>query len=165
MPDIVAACRTVFTTAEFGVLDGLDDQSIAALAPRPGESVLASRLADGRGVVMGKPAVERRLRTIFTALDMQGFDLIVLLCTGTFGRFELRTPFIEPQHLVDHVMQGLAYGAKTLGVVLPDPRQAHAHAGIPGIPARPPRPPRPRPTTPTRGLLCARPGRRWLART
>ena len=136
MPDIVAESRTVFTATERGALDGLDDDAIAALAPRPGESILASRLADGRGVLMGQPAGERRLRTIFAELDVQGFDLIVLLCTGVFGRFELRTPFMEPQHVVDHVMQGLAYGARTLGVVLPDPRPADGHEGITGIPAR-----------------------------
>lgn len=136
LPDIVAESRTVFTATERGVLDGLDGPAIAALAPRPGEPVLASRLADGRGVLMGQPAVERHLRTILAELDTQGFDLVVLLCTGVFGRFGLRTPFMEPQHVVDHVVQGLAYGARTLGVLVPDPRQASSHEGRPGIPAR-----------------------------
>ncbi len=133
MPDIVAEARTAFTATERGVLDGLDDTAIAALAPHQGEAILASRLADGRGVLMGKPAVERRLREIFAELDGQGFDLIVLLCTGVFGHFNLKTPFMEPQHVVDHVVQGLAYGAKQLGVLLPDPRQADDFEGIAGV--------------------------------
>jgi protein AroM len=133
MPDIVAESRTSFVATERGVLDGLDDAAIAAMAPLPGEDILASRLRDGRGVLIAKPAVERRLREIFAELDTQGFDLIVLLCTGVFGQFVTRTPFMEPQHVVDHFVQGLAYGARTLGVILPDPRQADDFAGIPGV--------------------------------
>ncbi len=133
LPDIVAESRTRFVATERGVLDGMDDAAIAALAPQPGEAILASRLRDGRGVLLGKPAVEQRLRTLFAELDTQGFDLVVLLCTGVFGRFTLRTPFLEPQHVVDHFLQGLAYGAETLGVLLPEPGQAEAFAGIPGV--------------------------------
>ncbi len=133
LPDIVAECRARFTATEIGVLDGLDDAAIAAFAPAPGDSVLVSRLRDGRGVDLGKPAVERRLREIFATLDTQGFDLIVLLCTGTFGHFDLRTPFIEPQPVVDHFMHGLAYGAKTLGALMPEPGQADDFTGLPGI--------------------------------
>lgn len=136
MPDIIAESRTAFVATERGALDGLDDDAIAALAPQAGEAILASRLRDGRGVLMGQPAVERRLREIFADLDTQGFDLIVLLCTGVFGHFETRTPFMEPQHVVDHVVQGLAYGAKVLGVILPDPRQADDFEGIPGVATR-----------------------------
>jgi protein AroM len=133
MPDIVAECRTAFTATERGVLDGLDAAAIAALAPQPGEAILASRLQDGTGVLIGKPAVERRLHAIFAELDTQGFDLIVLLCTGVFGHFTLRTPFIEPQRIVDHFVQGLAYGATRIGILLPEPDQADAFEGIPGI--------------------------------
>ncbi|HVY15484.1 MAG TPA: AroM family protein [Rhodopila sp.] len=133
MPDIAAECRTVFTPTEIGVLDDLDEAGIAACAPRPGDSILVSRLRDGRGVLLGKPAVERRLHAIFAALDTQGFDLVVLLCTGTFGHFTLRTRFLEPQLVVDNFMPGLAYGAKTLGALLPEPGQAADFAGLPGV--------------------------------
>jgi protein AroM len=133
MPDITAECRTSFVATERGVLDGLADAEIAALAPRPGEAILASRLRDGRGVLLGKPAIERRLRDIMAELDTLGFDLIVLLCTGVFGRFAVRTPFLEPQHVVDHFATGLAYGAKTLGIVIPEPGQAEDFAGIAGV--------------------------------
>jgi protein AroM len=134
MPDIVAACRTGFVATERGALDGLDDAQIAALAPRPGDAILASRLADGRGVLLGKPDIERRLHIIIAELDGEGFDLIVLLCTGSFGHFATDTPFLEPQHVVDHFARGLAYGAKRLGVVIPEADQADDFASIDGIP-------------------------------
>ena len=136
MPDIVAECRTAFAATERGVLDGMDDTAIAACAPGPGDAVLASRLADGRGVTLGKPAVERRLRAIFAELDGQSFDLIVLLCTGVFGHFSLRTRFLEPQGVVNHFVQGLAYGARTVGVLLPEPGQDTDLAPMPGVEQR-----------------------------
>jgi protein AroM len=133
MPDILAETRTPFEVAERGALDGLDDAAIADLAPRPGEERLVSRLRDGREVLLGKPAIDRRLHTILAELDEGGFDLVVLLCTGQFTRFNLRTPFIEPQHTVDHFVQGLAYGAKQIGILLPNTVQIDEFHGIPGV--------------------------------
>ena len=79
------------------------------------------------------PAIDRRLHAILAELDADGFDLLVLLCTGQFNRFNLRTPFIEPQHTVDHFVQGLAYGAERLGILLPNAAQIEEFHGIPGV--------------------------------
>lgn len=133
MPDILAATRTPMEVTERGALDGLDDAAINDLAPRPGEERLVSCLRDGREVLLGKPAIERRLRAILTELDVADFDLLVLLCTGKFSPFKLRTPFIEPQHTVDHFVQGLAYGAERLGILLPNAAQIDEFHGIPGV--------------------------------
>ncbi|MDR3533618.1 MAG: AroM family protein [Rhodopila sp.] len=133
MPDILAETRVRFEVTERGALDGLDDAAIAALAPRPGEERLVSRLRDGREVLLGKPAIDRRLHEILAELDEGGFDLLVLLCTGEFSRFTLRTPFIEPQHTVDHFVQGLAYGAQRIGILLPNAVQIEEFHGIPGV--------------------------------
>jgi protein AroM len=133
VPEILADTRTPLNVTERGALDGLDDAAIADLVPRPGEECLVSRLQDGREVLLGKPAIDRRLRTILAELDQAGFDLLVLLCTGRFPRFDLRTPFIEPQHTVDHFVQGLAYGAERIGILLPNAAQIEAFHGIPGV--------------------------------
>jgi protein AroM len=133
VPDILAETRTRLDVTERGALDGLDDAAIADLAPRAGEERLVSRLRDGREVLLGKPAIDRRLHEILGELDDGGFDLLVLLCTGQFTRFILRTPFIEPQHTVDHFVQGLAYGAQRVGILLPNPGQIEEFHGIPGI--------------------------------
>ena len=132
-PEVLAETRSSFDVVERGALDGLTDAEIAALAPRAGEQRLVSRLKDGREVILGKPAIDARLHAIFAELDTQDFDLIVLICTGHFTSFRLRTPFIEPQHLVDHVVQGLAYGKSRIGVVLPNVKQVEEFHGIPGM--------------------------------
>src|SRR3984893_18570855 len=123
LPDILKETRTPFEVTEQGALDGLTDTEIVNLAPRPGEERLVSRLRDGTEVLLGKPAIDHRLHTILAELDAVGFHLLVLLCTGQFTRFDLRTPFIEPQHTVDHFAQGLAYGARQIGILLPNAAQ------------------------------------------
>jgi protein AroM len=133
VPDILAETRVKFEVTERGALDGLDDAAIADLAPRRGEERLVSRLRDGREVLLGKPAIDGRLQTILGELDAAGFDLLVLLCTGQFTRFKLHTPFLEPQHTVDHFVQGLAYGADRIGILLPNAGQIDESHGIPGI--------------------------------
>lgn len=133
LPDIIAQTRTPLEVTQRGALDGLDGAAIADLAPRAGEERLVSRLRDGREVLLGKPAIDRRLHAILTELDAGGFDLLVLLCTGQFTRFSLRTPFIEPQHTVDHFVQGLAYGAERIGILLPNAAQIDEFHGIPGL--------------------------------
>lgn len=136
LPDILAWTQTQFSVTELGALDGLDDAAIVALAPAPGEQRLVTRLLDGREVQLGKAAIDDRLHEIMGRLDEEGFDLLVLLCTGQFSPFTLRTPFIEPQHVVDHFTQGLAYGASQVGVMLPSPAQIDEFHGLPGVATR-----------------------------
>ncbi len=133
VPQMLAEMQSRVEVTECGALDGMSVAEIAAIAPRPGEERLVSRLRDGSQVLLGKPAIEKRLTAILARLDESGFDLIVLLCTGRFGHFRLKTPFIEPQHIVDHFVQGLAYGVERLGVMLPDARQIDEFHGIPGL--------------------------------
>jgi protein AroM len=133
LPDILKETQTLFEVTEQGALDGLTDTEIVNLAPRPGEERLVTRLRDGREVLLGKPAIDRRLHEILVKLDHGGFDLLVLLCTGHFTPFRLRTPFIEPQHTVDHFVQGLAYGAERIGILLPNVAQIDEFHGIPGM--------------------------------
>jgi protein AroM len=136
VPEMLAASRVPITPFERGALDGLSPAEIAALAPKPGEACLVSRLSDGREVLLAGPALERQLRRVLAELDRGGFDLIVLLCVGRFNAFRLSTPFIEPQHTVEHFAQGLAYGRTEIGVLLPHPQQIADFPGIPGLAAR-----------------------------
>jgi protein AroM len=133
LPEILEHTRTKLSATERGALDGLSDDEIAALAPGPDELRLVTRLRDGREVLLGKPAIDRRLHAILAELDEGGFDLLVLLCTGQFNQFRTRTALIEPQHTVDHFAQGLAYGATRIGIVVPDKSQVDEFHGIPDI--------------------------------
>ncbi len=117
-PQMVADLGLPAMVEQFGILDGLDDAEIAALAPNAEEYRFASRLRDGSQVVLGKPAAEAMLARLMTSLDEQGFDALVPLCTGT-ALPALRTLVIEPQRVVDHLTVALAQGCRQLGIVLP----------------------------------------------
>lgn len=133
VPEMLRHIRAPLEAHESGVLDGLDEQGIAGMQASDGAACLVSRLRDGREVVLDRAAVEARLGTLLDEIDRKKFDLIVLLCSGHFRPFRLLTPFIEPQHVVDHFAQGLAYGTGRIGVMLPHRRQVADFPAIPGI--------------------------------
>lgn len=108
---------------EFGVLDGLGDGELDAMRAQPGEHSFATRLADGREIVTSKARTEERLNRILGEIDTQGFDLIVLLCTGTKIEPLAHTLVIEAQRVVDSTVEALAQSARHLGVILPLERQ------------------------------------------
>jgi protein AroM len=118
VPQMMADLGLPATVEEFGILDPLSPQDIAALAPAPGEYRFASRLRDGTPAVMGKPVAEAMLARLMTSLDHGRFDALVPLCTGT-ALPPMQTLVIEPQQVVDHLTVALAQGCKRLGIVLP----------------------------------------------
>lgn len=123
VPAIVAELGMSVDVVEAGALDGLDDAAIAQLGARPGEYQFATRLADGRQVVVGKGAAEARLAAVLEHLDGQGLDMIVALCAGARLPTLQRTLLIEPQRIIDGLTGALAANVKSLGIVVPLQRQ------------------------------------------
>ncbi|WP_439682828.1 AroM protein [Cupriavidus oxalaticus] len=118
VPQMLADLGLPVAAEEFGILDDLDTDQIAALAPADDEYRFASRLRDGSQAVMGKPVAEAMLARLMASLDDGRFDALVPLCTGT-ALPPMRTLVIEPQQVVDHLTVALAQGCKRLGIVLP----------------------------------------------
>lgn len=98
-----------------GILDGLDDATIAAcFAPQPGDALL-----DGRAVVMGKPAVGEALQQKIDWLEAQGCEIIVILCTGEFhGLHSQKAWLIEPDRLLPPTLNALV-GQRRAGLLVP----------------------------------------------
>ncbi len=104
---------------EVGVLDGLTRDDVASLAPADGEHHLVSRLRDGTEVVLGKPRVAERLKTLFAELDARDPFLVVLLCTGRFEGLRTRALMLEAQRVVDHAVAALSEDGRAVGVMVP----------------------------------------------
>ena len=119
VPAIVAALGRDVDVVEAGALDGLGDEQIAQLGARDGEYTFATRLADGRQVVVGKRAAEARLGDVLRRMDGQGLDLIVALCAGTSLPALQHTLLIEPQRIVDGITAALAAASRRIGIVVP----------------------------------------------
>lgn len=116
---------------EFGALDGLDADALAALAPRPREYRFATRMRDGSQIELDAAAAEARLADVMRQADGQGYDILVPLCTGT-AIAPMRTLVVEPQQVVDHLVAGLAQHCRKVGLVVPLEAQVDAfHMAVP----------------------------------
>ena len=107
---------------EFGVLDGKDGAALEAFAAREGHPTFATRLNDGREMVVDVAAIESELNRLLAGIDGR-FDLIVLLCTGTRIEPLSRSLVIEAQRIVDANFEAIGASAQRLGVLLPLQRQ------------------------------------------
>lgn len=113
---------------QFGALDGLRAAEIAGHRPGPGDGSLFTRLADGSHVVVGAGFVTARLERLLRRLDCAGFDLIVLVTTGVFPPFRLRTPVVHGQRVLDSWIAALVMGDCELGLIYPLPGQHRSFA-------------------------------------
>jgi protein AroM len=123
VPEMLADIGGDVEAHQFGALDELPENDIRALVPGPGETSFATRLRDGREVTISKERVEIRLEELLERVDQQGFDAVVLLCTGTHVKPLSRTLMIESQRVVDSMVESLASSSQRLGVILPLERQ------------------------------------------
>jgi protein AroM len=123
LPEILANLTSPIEAVEFGALDGLTMEEVAALAPAPDDTSLCTRMRDGQEVVIGKRPTAQRLQALFDRLDGEGFDAITLLCTGYFEHIGSKTLLIEAQRVVDATVDALSLGCGHLGIMVPLERQ------------------------------------------
>ncbi|MEJ8547325.1 AroM family protein [Brevibacillus borstelensis] len=114
-----------FQVVEKGALDGLGPEELAALAPKPGENVLVSRLRDGSQVTMSKQSILHLMQQRIDELQEEGVEVILLLCTGHFPTFECKSLLLEPDRILNSAVRGLLTKGR-LGVINPVPAQREA---------------------------------------
>jgi protein AroM len=139
-PDIVgeiALFAPGATWIETGVLDGLDEAEVAALAPKDADTPLVTR-AFGRTVLVGEHAIAEPARRAIRDAASKA-DAIILLCSGPFdvlGTVASAVPIVVPGRVFDAVLRAVA-GRSRLVVMVPHEGQAEAQrrkwsaAGIP----------------------------------
>jgi protein AroM len=125
-PDIAEAWRAAApdgTRFLFrGCLDGLDDDAIAAMAPKDDADVLYTRLPDGRDVRISRAAVCERTPETLRALRKDGAAVVAMNCTGAFPPIEGDEGVIFPSRLLAHVAEALVPRGR-VAIVVPDERQ------------------------------------------
>ncbi|HVB10480.1 MAG TPA: AroM family protein [Bacillota bacterium] len=121
--EIAATLGPGYRVIQRGALDGLDAKDIAALSPGPQDYVLVTLLRDGTSVTLGKPRLLPLVQRQIEALEGDGVDATLLLCTGEFPRFHARRPVIRPQEALYGLVRGLAGAGGRIGVFTPLPAQ------------------------------------------
>src|SRR5579863_7196225 len=122
-----------------GVLDGLSRGEIdARYRPEPGEPALVTRLADGSVVELSRLRMREGVQGALAALEADGADVILLLCTGTFDGLECEKAWlVEPDHIIPGMVAGLIE-RRQLGVIVPIAGQIESESGKWRGLARPP---------------------------
>lgn len=113
-----------------GVLDGLSRREIdRRYRPEPGEPVLVTRLRDGVEAEVSRRRMKGGVQEALWALEAEGCDAILLLCTGTFDGLECNKAWlIEPDHIIPAVAAGLVE-KRQLGVIVPIGSQMGSERG------------------------------------
>src|SRR5437763_1088460 len=122
-----------------GVLDGMTRRDIdARYRPEPGEAVLVTRLHDGNEVVLSRRRMRDGVQQALAALEADGCEVILLLCTGTFDGLRCeRAWLIEPDHIIPAMVAGVIEH-RQLGIIVPIAGQIESEAGKWRALARPP---------------------------
>ena len=126
MPEIRPFLGPGVEVVEAGVLDNLTEEEIAGLAPGPGDSVLVSRLRDGREVKLRHQDVVDRMQGVLD-LVAPGAEAVLLLCTGSFPRLEASCPILYPEHILSNVARAVlaGYDRAHVGVLTPGEEQVN----------------------------------------
>ncbi len=125
VPEVTALVGRPMAVVEAGALDALDLAEVRRLAPEPGDETLVTRIADGSEVHVAKRHIIPRLQSCFDRLAPR-VEVIVLLCTGLFPEFRSSVPLLEPQRLVDRVVQAVMGPRGHIGLMIPAPAQIEA---------------------------------------
>jgi protein AroM len=122
-----------------GVLDGLGYDEIASrYMAGPGEAALITRLHDGSAVELSRARMRGGVQEALYALEAEGCDVILILCTGTFeGLRAEKAWLVEPDHVIPPLVAGLVERHQ-LGIIVPIASQIGSESGkwrpLPGPP-------------------------------
>jgi protein AroM len=113
-----------------GLLDGFTRAEIdARYGADPDEPVLITRLLDGSSVQVSARKANEAVGEKISALEAEGCDVILLLCTGTFHGLSCAKSFLlQPDHLIPPAAAGLT-GGHQLGIVVPLASQMRSESG------------------------------------
>jgi len=108
---------------EKGALDGLSLRMIQSLYPREGMTIICTRLSNGTQVVVAEEELIPRVQAKIKELNREEVELIILLCTGHFPRFESSCFLLEAQKVVDRCVEALVCDQDAIGLFVPLPEQ------------------------------------------
>jgi protein AroM len=92
-----------------GLLDGLSQPDIEALyGIEQGGPILVTRLFDGSSMQLSGAKVERGVQVKLDALEQEGCEVILLLCTGRFRGLQCRQCWLlQPDEIIPPMVAGL----------------------------------------------------------
>lgn len=105
--------------AHVGLLDGMTAEDIARdYRAVENEKVVMTRLDDGTHVVLSAEKVEVALQNQIRELERQGFETILMLCSGQYSNlFTERATLLEPYRILPPLVDAITDGHQ-VGIVV-----------------------------------------------
>ncbi|WP_345830905.1 AroM family protein [Erwinia sp. HDF1-3R] len=102
-----------------GLLDNLTAEEIESLyAPIDGESIVMARLEDGSHLILSAARVEAELQKRIDGLEQQGYETLLLLCSGEYKNLVTRSAaLLEPYSLLPPLVEAITAGHQ-VGIVV-----------------------------------------------
>lgn len=121
--DLLPRLPADLALSEYGALDGLSyEEAARQYAPRAGEPVLVTRMADGRQITLGEDAIQAAVQACVAKAEAQGAGAVLLLCTGLFPALAHTVPLLRPQALEYAAAAALCDG-RPVAVLVPEEAQ------------------------------------------
>jgi len=124
LPPLMEILEEGFEIVEAGALDDVTSEEIDQIEFEPDDYLLVSRMRDGTEVMITKRFILPRLQEKLRRLEEQGVGLTVIMCTGSFPKFESEGLVVTPQEILKGVLEATLKRGR-LGVVYPAEEQMH----------------------------------------
>jgi len=112
----------------YGLLDGLDDAAVGALAPDPGEVGIVSHSASGREVLVSHQKILPGVCKLVAQAEHDGVFATVVLCGAGWADVPRRRPLVDPGAVFPAIVRALA-GSQRLGIIKPSAGQIEKERG------------------------------------
>jgi len=104
---------------ELGVLDGMCRGDVELrFKPGFGETVYVTRLRDGSEVRVSREKIIPLVGECVRRLEEAGVDVIGILCSGEFPRYNASVPIVYPERVLKGFASGISYSG-VVGVLIP----------------------------------------------
>jgi len=121
LPEMKLFWRGEIEVRECGALDDLSRIEIRNLGANIKGDLLVTRLRDGTEVKVGDHDIIPRVEACIRKLENE-VPVIILICTGTFPKFQSKSFILYPEPILYHVAQSVLREGK-LGVLTPGVEQ------------------------------------------
>lgn len=123
--DLVTILSEKITIVEKGILDNFTyGEVIDKFKPSNNENILVSRMKDGRQVILSEEKIIKSMQNCIIDLE-KDVDIILILCTGRFPKYNHTKPLLIPQEILHGVVAKLS-NRKEIGVIVPKDEQINS---------------------------------------
>jgi protein AroM len=110
------------TIRPYGLLDGLDDDQVAALGPDPGEYGIVSHSPSGHEVLLSHKKILPGVCKLVERAEDDGVFATVVLCGAGWADVPRRRPLVDPGAVFPAIVRALT-GSQRLGIIKPSAGQ------------------------------------------